>query len=236
MIPTANTPSCDSMPSAPPKALDHVDNVKGEVEYGFGQLTLEIEAPFERDVEDGAETEGYDNIDLGARYPFYEYVSASRFFDITIGSGIEIGVPTTSPVSKNTELVPKVFADTKVGNFTVQSIFGYSMLLGPHGDGEEGGIDTFEYGFTFGYTIEHDVLPVPGIRQLIPIVELNGEYQVNKEDAGHDDLVAEIGLRANCNNLGRWQPRPGVVFILPVDSGARAETHWGVMTSLVFEF
>jgi hypothetical protein len=110
------------------------------------------------------------------------------------------------------------------------------MLYGPHGDGEEGGIDTFEYGFTFGYTISHETLPIPGVLQLIPVVELSGELQVNKEDSGHNALIGDAGLRANCKNWGRFQPRPGVVFIFPVDSGARADTHWGVMTSLVFEF
>jgi len=215
---------------------DHSDFLKGEIEYGFGEMTLEIEAPFERDVEHGVVTEGYDNIDVGARYPFYQFVSRSGFVDTTFGAAVEVGIPTTSPVSKNTELVPKIFNDTKIGNFTAQSIFGYSMLYGPHGDGEEGGIDNFEYGFTFGYTIPRKTLPLPGILELIPVLELNGAVQVNKAGAGHDNLIGDVGLRANCKTIGRIQPRPGVVFIFPVDSGARADTHWGIMTSLVFEF
>ncbi len=90
------------------KGADHVDNLKGEIEYGFGQMTLEVEVPFERDVEGGSVTEGYDNIDIGARYPFYQYVSRGGLIDTTFGLAVEVGVPTTSPVSKNTEVVPKI--------------------------------------------------------------------------------------------------------------------------------
>ena len=42
------------------------------------------------------------------------------------------------------EFVPKIFSDTKVGHFTMQSILGLSMLEGPDDDG---GLNTFEYGF-----------------------------------------------------------------------------------------
>jgi hypothetical protein len=153
--------------------------------------------------------------------------------DTTFGVGVEVGIPTTSDVSHNTEFVPKVFNDTKIGDFTMQSIFGYSMLFGP---GDDGGLDTFEYGFTFGYTVQHKTLPLPGVRQLIPVFELSGETQVNKTDAGQNSLTAGIGLRANLRSFGRIQPRPGILFVFPVDNGAREQTHWGIMTSLVFEF
>ena len=60
----------------------------------------------------------------------------------------EGGVPTNSTLSKNGELVPKVFNDLRLGeHFTLQSILGYSTLVGP---GEDGGLQTFEYGFVFG--------------------------------------------------------------------------------------
>jgi hypothetical protein len=212
---------------------DHSDNFKGEVEYGFGLLTAEIEVPWERDVEAGSVTKGFDNIDVGARYPFYQFVSQNGWFDSTFGAGVEVGIPTLSDVSHNAELVPKVFDDVKIGNFTMQSIFGYSMLFGP---GEEGGVDTFEYGFTFGYTIPHATLPLPGVDRLIPVFEMSGETQLNQADSGHNRLLGEAGLRVNLKSIGRIQPRPGVVFIFPVDNGAREETHWGIMTSLVFEF
>ena len=209
------------------------DIFHSEVEKGFGMMTLELEVPYERDVSGGATTEGFDNIDVGARYPFYQFVSQNGFVKSTLGAGFEAGIPTESPVSKNAELVPKIFDDLKVGNFTVQSIFGYSTLFGP---GEEGGLQTFEYGFVFGYTIQHDQLPLPDVLQTIPFMELIGDTEMNKDNPGHNSLLGNAGFRFNLKAIGRVQPRPGIGFIFPLDSGAREDTHWGVITSLVFEF
>jgi hypothetical protein len=212
---------------------DHTDILHPEIEYGFGQLTLELEAPYERDVSGGVVTEGMANVDVGARYPFYQFVAHNGWFDTTLGAGVELGIPTTSAVSHNTELVPKIFDDIKIGSFTVQSIFGYSMLFGP---GDDGGVHTFEYGFVFGYDITRKTLPLPGIEKIIPVAELSGETQLNKDAAGQNNLTADVGLRANLKAIGRIQPRPGLVFVFPLDSNSRSDQHWGLMTSLVFEF
>lgn len=212
---------------------DHSDILHPEIEYGIGLLTLELEVPYERDVAGGVTTEGLANIDVGARYPFYQFVAQNGAVDTTLGAAVEIGIPTTSPVSHDTEVVPKIFNDLKLGNFTVQSIFGYSMLIGPDGDG---GLNTFEYGFVFGYDIPHKTLPLPGIEKLIPVFELSGETALSKGQAGQNNLTADVGVRANLVTIGRIQARPGVVFVFPVDNNSRADQHWGVMTSLVFEF
>ena len=209
------------------------DLVTAEVEKGFGLMTLELEIPYEHDTGIGRTAQGFDNIDLGARYPFYQWVSQNGFVDSTFGAGIEVGIPTGSTVSKNAELVPKVFDDLKVGGFTLQSIFGYSTLFGP---GDDGGLQTFEYGFVFGYTIPHDKLPLPDVEQLIPFLELAGETELNKDQPGHNSLLGNAGVRLNLKAIGRVQPRPGIGFVFPMDSGAREDTHWGVITSLVFEF
>jgi hypothetical protein len=70
------------------------DVITAEVEKGFGLLTLEIEVPYERDVQGGDVSQGVGNIDLGARYPLYQFVSAKGFWDTTFGSGVELGIPT----------------------------------------------------------------------------------------------------------------------------------------------
>lgn len=212
---------------------DHSDILHPEIEYGFGLMTLELEVPYERDVAGGQVTDGMANIDVGARYPFYQFVSRNGRLDTTFGAAVEVGIPTTSDVSHNTEFVPKIFNDTKIGNFTMQSIFGYSMLFGP---GDDGGVNTFECGFTFGYDIPHKTLPLPGVEKLIPVFELSGETQLNKDAAGQNSLTGGVGFRANLKAIGRIQPRPGILFVFPVDNSARTETHWGIMTSLVFEF
>ena len=210
------------------------DVITAEVEKGFGLLTLEIEVPFERDVADGDVSEGIGNIDLGARCPFYQFVSAGGLWDTTFGSGVELGIPTESAVSKNTELVPKMFNDTRIGgHFTVQSIFGYSALFGP---GNDGGRRTFEYGFDFGWTVQHRELPLPGVLQLVPIFELAGETGLNKDESGQNRLLGNAAFRLNLKTIGTVQPRLGIGYVFPLDNHARTEVHHGVMVSLVFEY
>src|SRR6516225_8030500 len=212
----------------------HDDLARAEVEKGFGLLTLELEVPFERDLAADTVSEGVGNISFGARYPVYQVVSGNGFADCTFGAAMEIGIPVNSSVSKNTETVPKMFNDLRFGDhFTLQSIVGFSTLFG---GGAEGGLQTLEYGLVFGYTIQHKELPLPGVQQLIPVFELDGETELNKGDAGHTSLLGNLGFRANLKTVGSVQPRLGLGFVFPINGGAREDTHWGVITSLVFEY
>jgi hypothetical protein len=210
------------------------DTVTAEVEKGFGNLTLEIEIPYERNVDSDETAQGVGNIDLGARYPLYEYVAANGNWDTTFGTAVEVGIPVNSPVSKNTEFVPKVFNDLRVGNhFTLQSIFGYSTLFG---SGDDGGLQTFESGFVFGCTIQHSEMPLPGVQQIIPMFELVGETAMNGDDSGQTSLTGNACFRVNLKTIGSVQPRLGFGFVFPMNSDARADVHCGVVTSLVFEY
>jgi hypothetical protein len=212
----------------------HSDTVTAEVEKGFGPLTLEIEVPYERDGSPAGISQGLGNIDLGARYPFYQYVSRSGFLDTTFGGALEVGVPASSAISVNPEFVPKIFNDTRIGeHFTAQTILGYSTLTG---GGAEGGLQTFEYGFTFGYFIEHGDLPLPGVRRLIPMFELIGETGMNQDAAGQSSLLGNACFRLNLKTIGRVQPRLGLGYIFPINSQARAQVHSGMVLSLVFEY
>jgi hypothetical protein len=215
-------------------ANSHTDVIRAEVEKGFGLLTLEVEVPYERTATGGDVVEGMDNIDLGARYPIAQYVSSDGSIDTTFGVAFEAGVPTNSTLSKNAEWVPKLFNDLRIGDhFTLQSIFGYSTLSG---GGQDGGLQNFEYGFVLGYTIPHNELPIPGVEQLIPVVEIDGATQLNHADHGQSNVLADIGFRANMKTIGGFQPRPGLVFVFPLTEAARADLHWGVFASLVFEY
>jgi hypothetical protein len=212
----------------------HSDVASAEVEKGFGLTTLELKVPYERNVSSDGTSQGMGNIEVGARHPFYQYDSANGFVDTTLGAALEVGVPVNSVVSKNTELVPKVFNDLKVGeHFTMQSLLGYSTLFGGNPDG---GLQNFEYGFVFGYTIQHKELPLPGVQQFIPMFELKGEMQMNKDSPGRNSLLGDAGFRVNLKTIGRVQPRLGLAFVFPLNSNARADVHWGIATSLVFEY
>ena len=212
----------------------HSDIAAVEVEKGFGLATVELRVPYERYVTPGQTLQGFGNIEVGARHPFFQYVSATGFFDTTMGAALEVGIPVNSDVSKNMEWVPKVFNDLRVGeHFTMQSLFGYSTLCG---GGAEGGLQTFEYGFVFGYSIPHRQLPVPGVLQVIPIFELKGETAMNHDNSGQSSLLGNAAIRVNLKPIGWLQPRLGLGFVFPVNNSARTDVHSGIFTSLVFEY
>ena len=205
-----------------------------EIQKGFGLLTLQAEVPYERNVSPDQTAHGAGNIELGARYPLYQFVSADQFVDATFGAAMEGGIPADSTVSRNAELVPQIFNDLKLGDhFTVQSVLGWSTLLD---GGEDGGLQRFEYGFSFAYAIPHRELPLPRVQQFIPMFELIGKTELNKDDAGHNSLLGDIGFRAKFNPVRRVEPNGGLGWVFPIDSGGRAELHWGFIASLIFEF
>jgi hypothetical protein len=209
------------------------DEAKVEAEKGFGVVTLELEVPFERQVSPDGISQGLGNIDVGIRCPFYQFVATDGFIDSTLGIAAEVGIPTGSEVSWNTELVPKLFNDLKIGDITLQSVFGYSTLFGPSPDG---GLQAFEYGFVFGYTLPHRILPLPAVQELIPIFELIGETELNTDNPGQNSVLGIAGFRLNLKAVGQMQPRPGVGFVFPINEVARNDTHGGVILSLVFQF
>ncbi len=212
----------------------HGDLAKAELEKGFGLLTVELEVPFEQTRSDGQTMRGMGNFSVGARYPVYQFVSESGFFNSTFGAAVEVGIPTGSQVGKNAEFVPKVFNDMSLGrHFTIQSVLGLSTL---YGGGADGGLQTFEYGFVFGYSIPHRELPLPGIRQLAPVFELKGETALNKDGAGSNSLLGNLAIRANLDPIGEVQPRIGLGYVFPIDQGARRDVRSGVITSFVFEY
>ena len=217
------------------KANDqHSDTVTAEVQKSFGLLTFELSVPYEREADSDDSSKGIGNINLGARYPLYQYVSANRFFDTTFGVATEVGIALNSPVSKNTELEPEIFNDLKLGNhFSIQTVLGYDALFG---GGDEGGTQSFEYGFAFGYTLPHHELPLPGVQQLTPLFELTGETGLNKGESGQNSLLGMVGFRLDLKPIHGLQPSIGLGYVFPIDNGAREEMHWGIASNLTFEF
>lgn len=217
---------------------------RGELEHGFGMMTVEVEVPylyntqrsFQRSVGHSLRTtsHGFDNVSIGVRNPFFQYVSDNEFIDTTFGVGLEVGVPTNSPVSKNAELVPKLFNDLRIGDhLTIQTVVGYSTLYGSKPDG---GTGTFEYGLVFGWSIPHEQLPLPDVEQVVPVFEIQGDTLLDTSDAGSNSLLGNAAFRLNLRSIGAVQPRLGLGYIFPLDKGGRNELRWGIYTSLVFEF
>ena len=210
------------------------DVAKAELEKGFGLLTLELELPFEQTRTDGQTVRGLGNINVGARHPIYQFVSDDGFVNSTVGAAVEVGFPTGSQVSSNTEFVPKIFNDLSLGrHFTIQSLLGVSTL---YGGGADGGSQAVEYGLVFGYAISQRDLPLPGIRQLVPVLELQGVGALNKAAAGSNSLLGNLAIRANLSPLGDVQPRIGLGYVFPIGQEAHQGVSAGLIVSLVFEY
>jgi hypothetical protein len=212
------------------------DVIHMEVEKSFGLLTLEVSPGYESDRSAFDPTEeGFTNIELGARYPIFQYVSPNQFFDTTLVFGMEIAPPSGSKISTDVEFVPKLFSLTRMGeHLSIQTGLGDSIQVGPVGRG----LSTIEYGVQFGYELTRSVLPLPGILSTVPILEFAGEHTVNHENAGLDQLFGTIGFRLNFDSIS-WlpaQPRIGLGYTFPIDQGARDEFNWGMVTSIVFEY
>jgi hypothetical protein len=112
-------------------------------------------------------------------------------------------------------------------------VLGYSVLFGGAGNG---GQETFEYGVAFAYGFPYEKLRLPGVQQLTPLFELVGEKGLNEDEAGQDSLLGSIGFRLDLKPLGELQPSLGLGYVFPFDNAAQAELHWGIVTSLIFEF
>jgi hypothetical protein len=218
------------------------DDVTAEIEWSFGQLTFELEAPYERDYSNtvdpdtGVKTvdrdEGIGSPSIAARHPIWEWVSANGNVDNALIGACEVAFPSNSRVGKTTEIVPGIFDLLRVGDhFGLQIHAGYSTLYG----GDENNQQTFEYSADFSYNFDATQISLPRhVVGLVPMIELAGERPLNKGDTTND-LTGVIGGRINLESFGPASPRFGVGYVFPVDKGARDDFHWGVAVSLVFD-
>jgi hypothetical protein len=205
-----------------------------ELAKGFGPLTLAAAISHERDTAPGDTTQGWGSLVLDARAPFFQFVSPGSAVDCTLGAGLDLGLPTHSAVSQNTELTPKIFADLKWGDhLTVQAVLGRSTL---YGGGSEGGLHALEYGLVAGYRLTQAQMPLPGVRRFTPMVELSGERELNGDDPNRDQLTGVLGFRLDLPAMGDVQPQLGLGLTQQLDGGARATASRGVVVSLEFDY
>jgi hypothetical protein len=223
------------------KSGQQFDQIKPEVEWNIGLVTLEAEFPYERTTESHFDpatnttvrtrTEGFDNVNLAARGPLFEFVAPSQNFDYTLAGGFEVSIPNGSPVSQNTELVPALFQLMRIGeHVSVQIGTGVSFLIGL-----DNPVNTLETNVILGYEIEHDQLPLPFVLSTVPMFELNDETTLSGLQSGANSALGTVGVRFNMNSIGPLQPRPGIGFVFPLDSGGRDQLRWGIVFSLNFE-
>jgi hypothetical protein len=210
------------------------DTASAEVQQGFGLLTFEAEVPYEWKSGPSQTVEGIAPIELGARYPLFQFVSDHRLVDATFGLALEGGIPVHLALGRDAEFTPEIFNALALGkHFTLTTVLGYDMLFG--GKDENDGERSFDYGLSAGYSFLCGG-SVPAVQQLIPMFEVVGERGLNREEAGQNNVLCDAGFRIKFKRIGELHPNVGLAYIFPIDKLARAELHQGVYASLILEF
>ena len=216
------------------KTNHRADEASVEIEKSFHLLTVEVEVPYEREVEteDGekSRSEGVGSIEIAARHPFYQYSAPSRGIDLTLGARVELAIATNSEVSHDNEIVAGVYETLALGeHFSIQASAAYSALFGP----DEGGSQIVEYAVVLGYNFD---IQSHVLWRITPVLELNGESGLNRDNRGDTELVGAAGAVFTFDSLGLVQPKWSIGYVFPVDEAARDEFRWGVVSSLIFEY
>jgi hypothetical protein len=218
------------------------DQITGEIEWTFGDTTIEVEAPYETDTSPGTNdftglpdterTSGMDSPQVAVRHPVWQYLSPDNNIDNTLVAGFEVAIPSNSPVGKDTELVPEIFDLLRIGDHLgIQTHVGYSTLLGSETPNKQ----TLEYSLDVSYQIDDSLVHLPDpLLAIVPIFELAGERGLNNGDLSNN-LTGVIGARLNLAPIGRAAPRIGIGYVFPVDHQASQDFRWGVITSIVFD-
>ena len=210
------------------------DVLSGEFQKSFGVTTFELEVPYQRTSDSDDSSRGFGNIEVSVRAPLYQFVSNRGTFDTTAGVRLGGSISVDTKVNKYSEFEPAFFNDLKIGrHFTVQTVLGYSRLFG---NGKHDGEEEFEYGVALSYTITREQLGIPGVRQISPLLEAQGDLGLNLGEAGSNDLLGSAGFRMDFKNIGELQPSIGLAYLFPMTSDAREEVHWGIVASFTVEF
>src|SRR6266566_2233464 len=136
------------------------DEVKIELEKAFGSLTLEVEVPWVRKDEGNRVDEGVETVEVGLRYPLFQYVSSDAKIDYTAVGVFEFALPTGNALNKDSEISPRLYNLLRVGeHFALQASIGWAKLIGP----ENGGADAIEYGLSLGWVMPQRELHIPKI-------------------------------------------------------------------------
>jgi hypothetical protein len=105
-------------------------------------------------------------------------VSDDERFDFTLAPALEVAIPSNSDVSKDGEVVPKLFGLMRIR----RALLGADeRRLLVRDRPEESGQQVLEYAAVFGWSFEQqDLTFLPGaIQRIIPLVEVVGERGLN---------------------------------------------------------
>jgi hypothetical protein len=181
------------------------------------------------DFEQGSAA-GFENVDLAAYMPFFQFVGGDGEFDYTAVARLDVGIPTRTPVSgMDVQLTPYLGQLLRIGDhLSVEMWTGSQFTIAPDQTTQ------FIYGASLGYRIPHDQLPVPFTDRLTPIFELDGQAPFS--NGGRDALFGVTGFEVGFKTLGEMQPQIEIGYQFPIDAGAKEQLRWGIIMQIKLEF
>ncbi|MGA2233569.1 MAG: hypothetical protein ABSH22_21900 [Tepidisphaeraceae bacterium] len=173
---------------------------------------------------------GFENVDLAAYHPVFQYVSQDAVVDYTAAARLDVGVPTRTPVSgDDAQLTPYLGQLLRIGeHVSIEAWTGAQFTIAPRE------VNQLIYGALLGYELSHDQLPVPLTQRITPNLEFDGQSPFS--GGGQDALFGVAGVDINLKPIGEVQPTLQVGYEFPVDQGARDQLHWGILAEFMFEF
>jgi hypothetical protein len=173
---------------------------------------------------------GFEDVDLAAYMPFFQFVSGGGEFDYTAVARLDVGIPTRTPASgTDVQLTPYLGQLLRIGDHVSLEMWtGSQFTIAPDQTTQ------FIYGASLGYRILHDQLPIPLTDGLTPIFELDGQAPFS--DGGRDALFGVVGVEIGFKPFGEMQPQIEIGYEFPIDAGASDQLRWGIITQIKLEF
>ena len=209
-----------------------------EVKWGIDQWTFSFEAPWQHEHVDGStpgssrNLDGFNNFAISFRSPVYQYVSKSGFWDYSLVPDIEVDAPSGSATSTGTVLYPQVYQLLGIGNhLSLQGSFGTAFLTGS----QLGGQKEINWSAIIGYNLYHKNLPIPGIADITPIMEIVGSDPISGSNVGQQAISIDFG--AEINPMPKWgylTPYFGFAAGPALTRAARAGGDWVLSAYIAF--
>lgn len=214
------------------------DLIYNEVKWGIDQWTFSFEAPWQHEHVDGStpgssrNLDGFNNFAISFRSPVYQYVSKSGFWDYSLVPDIEVDAPSGSATSTGTVLYPQVYQLLGIGNhLSLQGSFGTAFLTGS----KLGGQKEINWSAIIGYNLYHKDLPIPGIADITPIMEIVGSDPISGSSGGRQAISIDFG--AEINPMPKWgylTPYFGFAAGPALTRAARAGGDWVLSAYIAF--
>ncbi|MGC8551514.1 MAG: hypothetical protein ACP5O7_01470 [Phycisphaerae bacterium] len=209
-----------------------------EVKWGLDQWTLSFEAPWQHEHVDGStpgssrNLDGFDNFAISFRSPIYQYVSKSGFWDYSLVPDMEVDAPSGSATSSGTVIYPQVYQLLGIGkHLSLQGSFGTEFLTGS----KLGGQKVITWSAIIGYNIYHKNMPIPGIADVTPIIEIVGSDPISGASVGKQAISIDFG--AEINPMPKWgyfTPYFGFAAGPALTRAARAGGDWIASAYIAF--